>query len=98
MSPDVATRRRANHFIGGAMKRLVAASALIISLVYANFAYGQGTLANATLQGRVLDQSGAVIPGATLELVELNKGSRSTAVSDSSGYYSFAQIPYGSYS
>ena len=63
------------------MKRvLVAAAAFIISLVYANFAYGQGTLANATLQGRVLDPSGAVIPGATLELTDLNKGTKSAAL------------------
>src|SRR5438128_1592300 len=80
------------------MKSLVASAALIISLVYANYTYGQGTLANATLQGRVLDPSGAVIPGATLELLDLNKGARSTTVSDASGHYSFAQIPYGSYS
>jgi hypothetical protein len=42
-------------------------------------------------------QSGAVIPGAILELTDLNKGTKSTAVSNSSGYYSFRQIPYGSY-
>src|SRR5438046_8750817 len=80
------------------MKRVMAAVVLAAALVYANFAYGQGTLANATLQGRVLDQSGAVIPGASIELLDLNKGARSTTVSDASGYHSFAQIPYGSYS
>jgi hypothetical protein len=71
------------------MKRVIAAAALILSLISANFVFGQGNLANATLQGRVFDQTGAVIPGASVELMDLNKGTRSTAVSDSSGYYSF---------
>src|SRR4029077_2662973 len=80
------------------MKRILVAAALAVALTHINFAYGQGTLVNAKLEGRVLDQSGAVIPAASLELVDLDKGTRATAISDSSGYYSFPQVPYGNYS
>ena len=50
------------------MKRVIVAAVLAVALTHTNFAYGQGTLVNAKLEGRVLDQSGAVIPGASLEL------------------------------
>jgi hypothetical protein len=39
-----------------------------------------------------------VIPGAVLELVDLDKRTRATATSDPSEYYSFPQVPYGNYS
>jgi hypothetical protein len=79
------------------MKRTLVAAVLAIVLAHTNLVYGQGTLANGSVGGRVLDPSGAVVPHASLELTEINKGTKLTAVSNSEGYYSFTEVPYGSY-
>jgi hypothetical protein len=59
-------------------------------------------LAQAGSQGTILlttaDSSGAVIPGASLELVEQGTNSVRKAVSESNGIYSFVGLPIGTYS
>ena len=54
--------------------------------------------ASATLSGLVVDQNGAVIPGATLMVVNPNTGfTRETTTSDE-GVYTFPPLAPGSYS
>src|SRR5699024_9946894 len=49
---------------------------------------------SATLSGFITDrQSGQMLPGATVQLKDTNKG----AASDSSGYFQIKNIPPGSY-
>jgi hypothetical protein len=48
------------------------------------------------LAGQIADPSGAIVPGATLELSEAN-GTNHTSTADASGHYSFSGLPQGSY-
>jgi uncharacterized protein DUF4255/carboxypeptidase family protein len=52
-----------------------------------------GLADDAALQGRVLDPGLAVVPGATVNLVEAAR----TVTSDASGAFSFDDVPFGSY-
>ena len=54
-------------------------------------AYAQGK--NGVLRGRVTDDTGIFLPGATLYLEELETG----VVSDVNGFYVFPKIPVGKY-
>ena len=54
-------------------------------------AYAQGK--NGVLRGRITDDSGVFLPGATLYLEELETG----VVSDVNGFYVFPKIPVGKY-
>src|SRR5271156_30256 len=49
------------------------------------------------VQGRVLDQTGAVIPGATLTLTNTNSGIALKAESEKGGDYIFLTVPVGQY-
>jgi hypothetical protein len=51
----------------------------------------------ATLTGVVSDQSGAVVPNATVRLVNDASGSQRETVTNSDGFYSFTSIPVGDY-
>jgi Carboxypeptidase regulatory-like domain/TonB dependent receptor-like, beta-barrel len=50
-----------------------------------------------TLNGRVRDESGGALPGATIELTSAEKGLRRSAVSDAAGAFNFALLPPGNY-
>jgi len=53
---------------------------------------------NASLRGVVTDPSGAVIPGATLTLVNIDTNTSMTATSDANGIYTFNALPGGHFS
>jgi hypothetical protein len=50
-----------------------------------------------TLTGTVKDTSGAIIPGATLQLMETSTGSGYRAIASDQGLYTFPELPPGSY-
>ncbi|HVQ12468.1 MAG TPA: TonB-dependent receptor, partial [Vicinamibacterales bacterium] len=52
---------------------------------------------NATLQGRVFDASGAVVPRASISVLSSASGFRRSVESDSEGRYQLPGIPAGSY-
>ncbi len=54
-------------------------------------------LDNATISGRVVDQNGAVIQGASLSLELQSTGIKRAAISDEEGRYRFIQIEPGAY-
>ncbi|MBA3512750.1 MAG: TonB-dependent receptor [Pyrinomonadaceae bacterium] len=54
-------------------------------------------LDNVIIGGRVVDQNGAVIPGASVTAILTRKGSRRTAVTDTDGRYRILQIEPGIY-
>jgi Carboxypeptidase regulatory-like domain/TonB-dependent Receptor Plug Domain len=68
----------------------------ILALSVPAFLFADGTLLG-TIQGRVLDESGAGIPGATVELVSADKGFRRTATTDATGLYTFPILQPGPY-
>ena len=51
----------------------------------------------ATLQGRVVDPAGAVVPGAIIVVRHQATGEERTARSDSEGNYQVAALPVGTY-
>ncbi len=55
-------------------------------------------LDRATLTGAVTDSSGAVVPGAVLNLSSEDTGLRRSVQTSDSGVYTFAQLPIGIYS
>jgi hypothetical protein len=61
-------------------------------------ALGLAQLSGFNLSGTILDESGAVLPGATLTLSNQNTGITRTVSSNASGRYSFASVPAGTYS
>ena len=53
-------------------------------------------LDNVTITGRVLDQNGAIIPGATIEAILVKTGATRTTVTDDEGRYRIIQLEPGS--
>ena len=51
----------------------------------------------AEVTGSIADRSGAVIPGATVALVQISTGETRTAHSNPEGRFTFAALPAGSY-
>jgi hypothetical protein len=56
-----------------------------------------GQTVGASLQGTVTDPSGAMIPGATIEIRNLETGIASSLVSDSSGHFREPVLQPGDY-
>ena len=54
-------------------------------------------LDNATIGGRVLDQNGAVIPGAVVSAMLVKTGAARSTTSDADGRYRFIQLEPGQY-
>lgn len=52
---------------------------------------------NSGLEGTVVDTTGAVVPNATLTLLNLTQGTSQSQVSSGAGYYHFDSLPAGSY-
>lgn len=73
-----------------------AVSAFVFILVcFAQAAVAQ--VYSGSLTGVVTDQSGAVVPGAKVTLVDINKGFSFTAVTDSVGRYILRSLPPSTY-
>src|SRR5438309_2342263 len=70
--------------------RLLISIAISTLLLVLPFAHAQALYGSVT--GTVLDSSGAVIPGATVTLKDLSKGTARTTETDSTGGYSFRQL------
>jgi hypothetical protein len=79
------------------MKRLVRGIGTcgLFCIFLLQHASAQGT--SATLNGTVVDQNGAVIPGALLQIKNVDTGLGQTATTNNSGAYSASQLPPGKY-
>src|SRR5688572_25024860 len=75
------------------MKRLSLCAAMLLALTLP--AAAQQTTGNIT--GRVLDDQGAAVPGATVTASNPQTGFVRTDVSDSEGIYRLNALPVGSY-
>ncbi|MGH9873908.1 MAG: carboxypeptidase regulatory-like domain-containing protein [Pyrinomonadaceae bacterium] len=67
-----------------------------INLTETRSIFGQD-LDNVTLTGRVLDQNGAIIPGAKIEATLMKTGAARTTVADDEGRYRIIQLEPGVY-
>jgi hypothetical protein len=77
--------------------RLVAALTCLILLVSVSKAAFAQVDISALLAGNVSDQTGAVVPKATVTAQNEQTGVKNQTVSDTTGYYSFVSLPAGSY-
>jgi hypothetical protein len=71
------------------------ASSMFLLAIASGPAYAQF---RASIQGTVTDQTGAVIPGATLTLTDLGTAKVSTSTSDGNGLYNFNALPPDAFS
>ena len=69
---------------------------LLVGLIAAAPLLADGSLFG-TLKGRVRDESGGALPGATVELTSEDKGFQRTETSDAAGSFNFALLPPGRY-
>ena len=63
-------------------------------LLMSGVAWAQGT---AQLNGKVTDESGAVLPGVTVTATQTETGSVRTAVTDTTGAWIMQRVPLGPY-
>jgi Carboxypeptidase regulatory-like domain len=70
---------------------------LIALLLLATCADAWAQLATAQMNGRVTDESGAVLPGVTITVTHTDTGATRTVVTDDSGAYVLPNLPTGPY-
>src|SRR6266446_512824 len=81
---------RRHHMLNKRLMLLVLFSILCTPLVF-----GQGT--GGAIAGTVTDQQGAVVPGATLTIKNLDTDFQRQVSTDSNGYYRIVALPVGRY-
>jgi hypothetical protein len=79
-----------------ALRKFLHGLLLTILLATPSAFFGQGYF--GTVSGEITDPSGAVVPHATVILIDQQKGFQFKAISDSSGRYVFTSVPPGVYS
>ena len=72
-------------------------SCLVFSLLVGPAAYAQGVGASGQVRGTVFDPSGSVVPGASVEALDIRKGTRYSTTTDASGQYQFPSLPPSAY-
>src|SRR5207244_13339070 len=73
----------------------IGSAALLATLLTAAPARAQ--LATAQINGRVTDSSGAVLPGATVTMMQTATGLTRSIVTDDTGSYLISNLPTGPY-
>ena len=68
----------------------------ILALAVPTFLLADATQVG-TIKGRILDESGAGVPGATVEILSGNQGLRRSQTTDATGNYTFAALQPGPY-
>jgi len=76
---------------------MVFAALVAMALVAAPAAWAQSQATTATIEGVVMDESGAVVSGAEVEVRRPATGFVQTKTTDSNGRYVFNAVPVGTY-
>jgi hypothetical protein len=82
------------------MRRLQSAVLALLAVVVFSapaFAQGGGASSTGTIQGRVMDAQGAVLPGVTVTATSPSALGAQTAVTSETGNYRFPAVPPGEY-
>ncbi|MEO8680351.1 MAG: carboxypeptidase regulatory-like domain-containing protein [Vicinamibacterales bacterium] len=71
---------------------------VVVAFTVPAFAQGGGASSTGTIQGRVSDAQGAVLPGVTVTAVSTSLLGNQTTVTSETGNYRFPAVPPGTYS
>lgn len=70
----------------------------LVLLATSLFSYGQATSVNGgSIQGSITDPSGAVVPSASVTILDTDTGSSKTVITDKAGFYSVGPLNPGNY-
>jgi len=72
-------------------------SALIMALALAAPVFGQSQAINGTIEGTVVDDQGAVLPGVVVTVRNLDTGATRSVVTNESGLFRAPLLPLGTY-
>lgn len=84
--------------VGSGITRALLVFAMLATTAVAAFAQGGGASSTGTIQGRVADASGGVLPGVTVTATSPAMIGTQTQVSNENGSYRFPAVPPGVYS
>jgi hypothetical protein len=72
-------------------------SAFILSLALGTAAFAQSTAINGTIEGTVKDEQGALLPGVTVTVTNIDTGDQRVVVTNESGLYRAPLLSLGTY-
>ena len=72
-------------------------TALVVALALAAPVFGQSQAINGTIEGTIVDDQGAVLPGVTVTVSNIDTGDTRTVVTNESGLYRAPLLPLGTY-
>lgn len=72
-------------------------SAFILSLALGSSAFAQSTAVNGTIEGTVKDEQGALLPGVTITVTNIDTGVQRVVVTNESGLYRAPLLSLGTY-
>src|SRR5687767_15857429 len=81
----------------GRLKSAVLTFLAVFAFTISAFAQGGGASSTGTIQGRVTDAQGAVLPGVTVTATSPSALGSQTAVTSETGNYRFPAVPPGVY-
>ena len=70
---------------------------LLVALLCASPAFAQSQAINGTIEGTITDDSGAVLPGVTVTVTNLDTGASRSVLSNEAGVYRAPLLPLGTY-
>jgi hypothetical protein len=76
---------------------LTVSVAFFATLVMSTTAFAQSQAINGSIEGTIVDDQGAVLPGVTVTVTNLDTGDTRVVVSNESGLYRAPLLPLGSY-
>src|ERR1044071_10165779 len=77
---------------------LLVIAVVIFALAVSPTTHGQSQITTGVIQGMVTDPNGAVLPGTTVEVKNLETNLTKNVTTDEDGRFSFLQLPSGRYS
>jgi hypothetical protein len=79
------------------IRNIKAVTVFVFFVIAAPLLYAQGVGNSASISGTVLDPVGAVVPKATVEIHNVVSGLDRSTTTDTSGNFSFVNVPYNPY-
>src|SRR5512138_129146 len=83
-------RRKARHLLLAFFASAVLLAPMFVATSQAQVLYG-------SVVGTVKDQTGAIVPGATVTITNIQTGQTREAISDATGYYAIPNVLEGTY-